>query len=334
VPEGDDTSLTLVKYTCSTETYVSEVDCEIDETGKTFDLVFWNGSAWEYHSTATTDGLGRIHWTGLNPLDYWLDEQDGDWCHLASDQLSDDGNWLALYEGEETVVEVYNCDGVPGKPGKTPTKYPNTGAGPEQGSGAPAELPSFAPLAALIALIAIGRLSLPVRLRSLLRPYRDTHREALGTARPARRPSDRKRADTHSTPPRRGSTQGAPLRGGHRSGPYETCIPEGRMPHTLTRRRIAALLTLPIGGTALVRSGLLAQADQVIEPRDANPPDGTSASLCLPATPDAEGDVDECPRGPVPVNLRIEAIGVEAPVEILETVGGVMQQPSDEAHVA
>jgi LPXTG-site transpeptidase (sortase) family protein len=36
----------------------------------------------------------------------------------------------------------------------------------------------------------------------------------------------------------------------------------------------------------------------------------------------------------VPVQLVIEAIGVEAPVEILETVGGVMQQPSDEAHVA
>lgn len=127
VPEGDDTSLTLVKYTCSTKTYVSDVDCEIDETGKTFDLVFWNGSAWEYLSTAATDGLGRIHWAGLNPRDYWLDEQGGDWCHLESEQLSDDGNWLALDEGEETVVKVYNCDGVPGQPGETPTKYPNTG---------------------------------------------------------------------------------------------------------------------------------------------------------------------------------------------------------------
>ncbi len=130
VPEGNDTSLTLVKYTCATVTYVSDVDCQIDETGQTFDLVFWNGAAWEYHSTATTDGLGRIHWTGLNPLDYWLDEQAGDWCHLASEQLSDDGNRLALYEGEETVVEVYNCDGVPGQPGETPTRYPNTGVPP------------------------------------------------------------------------------------------------------------------------------------------------------------------------------------------------------------
>lgn len=127
VPEGNDASLTLVKYTCSTQTYISDVDCQIDETAKTFDLVFWNGAAWEYHSTATTDSQGRTHWTGLNPLDYWLDEQGGDWCHLASEQLSDDGNWLALDEGEEAVVTVYNCDGVPGKPGEILTKYPNTG---------------------------------------------------------------------------------------------------------------------------------------------------------------------------------------------------------------
>jgi sortase (surface protein transpeptidase) len=101
------------------------------------------------------------------------------------------------------------------------------------------------------------------------------------------------------------------------------------MTQTLTRRKLAALLTLPLGGTALARSGILAQADQVIEPID-----GTPTSLCLPATPDLEGAVDACARGPVPAGLRIDAIGVEAPVEVLETVGGVMQQPSDEAHVA
>ncbi|MDQ3442221.1 MAG: class F sortase, partial [Chloroflexota bacterium] len=111
-------------------------------------------------------------------------------------------------------------------------------------------------------------------------------------------------------------------------------FPEDSMTHTLTRRKLAALLTLPLGGTALVRSGLLAQADQVIEPRDGTPSGGTPTSLCLPATPGAGGDADACPRGPVPVTLVIAAIGVEAPVEILETVGGVMQQPRDETHVA
>src|SRR5690606_3908717 len=33
VPDQDDTSLTVIKYTCSTATYVSEVDCEIEESG-------------------------------------------------------------------------------------------------------------------------------------------------------------------------------------------------------------------------------------------------------------------------------------------------------------
>lgn len=132
VPEGDDTSLTLVKYTCSTKTFVSEVDCQIDESGKTFDLVFWNGAAWEYHSTATADGQGRIHWPALTLLEYWLDEQEGDWCHIASEQLSGNGDWIDVYEGQETVVEIYNCDGVPGKPGATPAKYPNTGMPPAE----------------------------------------------------------------------------------------------------------------------------------------------------------------------------------------------------------
>src|SRR5688500_7815755 len=103
------------------------------------------------------------------------------------------------------------------------------------------------------------------------------------------------------------------------------------MTYALNRRKFAALLAIPIGGTALIRSGILAQGDQTIEPIEGTPA-GTPASLCLPATPGAEGE-DECVRGPVPVTLQIEVIGVDAPVEILETVGGVMQQPSDEAHV-
>ncbi len=133
------------------------------------------------------------------------------------------------------------------------------------------------------------------------------------------------------------------------------------MTPTLSRRKLAALLTIPLGGTALIRSGILAQADQTIEPIDGTPAGGTPTSLCLPATPTGEGNgqgegegtgegsgqgdgqgdqdestsaEDECVRGPVPVNLQIPVIEVDAPVEILETVGGVMQQPSDEAHVA
>ncbi len=102
------------------------------------------------------------------------------------------------------------------------------------------------------------------------------------------------------------------------------------MTHTFSRRRLAAL-GLPLLGTSLLGRAIRAQGEQVIEP-DAATPSGTPASLCLP--PQEGDDPDECRRGPVPVQLRIAAIGVDAPVEILETVAGVMQQPSDEVHVA
>ncbi len=279
--------ITVYKYDCSTPEYTSDIDCEVYEDGKTFDLVMWDGNSWEYADTRTTDGAGKVMWINVDPGEYWLDEEGGDWCRIESEQMSDDGNWINVYDDQETVITVYNCGSKPpGTPGKTPTKYPNTGTGPEQGPGTPIELPAFAPLAGLLALLV-------------------THRT--------------RRVASHSV--------GEDLVS---SRPF----PEDSMTHTLTRRKLAALLTLPLGGTALVRSGLLAQADQVIEPRDGTPSGGTPTSLCLPATPGAGGDADACPRGPVPVTLVIAAIGVEAPVEILETVGGVMQQPRDETHVA
>lgn len=160
VPEYDEGRLTVYKYACSTQTYTSDVDCEVYEDGKTFDLVMWNGDEWEYADTGTTDGGGMTTWGGIDPGEYWLDEQDGEWCHMKSEQLSDDGNWINVDDGQETIVTVYNCSSDPGdkgKPGKTPTKYPNTGLGPDQGPGSPAELPAFATLARLLALLATHR---------------------------------------------------------------------------------------------------------------------------------------------------------------------------------
>ena len=130
VPRYERGRLTVYKYACSTRTWVSDVDCEIYEDGKTFDLVVWNGEAWEYHSTGTTDGVGQYTWVDLTPGEYWLDEHDTDWCRMTSDQISADGNWLNVADQQDTVVKVYNCTGEPGKPGKTPTKYPNTGVPP------------------------------------------------------------------------------------------------------------------------------------------------------------------------------------------------------------
>lgn len=306
--------LTVYKYDCGTATYESDVDCETHEGGKAFDLVYWDGDSWEYADTKTTDGAGKIMWVNVDPGEYWLDEHDGDWCRIASKQMSDDGNWINVYEDQETVVTVYNCGTKPpGTPDKTPTKYPDTGVGSEGPPDAPTELPALAPLAGLLALLATRR----TRTVADAVTCDPSHVGAAPVAaRVTRRSPETKRADT-------------------RVGPYQARpTPEDPMNRTLSRRKLAALLTLPLGGTALVRSGLLAQGDRVIEPLDGTPPGGTPASLCLPATPEAEADPDACLRGPVPVTLVIESIGVEAPVEILETVGGVMQQPSDEVHVA
>ncbi len=114
---------------------MTTVDCEIFEDGQTFDLVWWNGEAWECHSTQATDGVGRTTFVDLTPGEYWLDEHDREWCGMTSDEISDDGNWLNVSDGGETVVEIYNCGGEPGaqgKPGETPTKYPNTGVPPNE----------------------------------------------------------------------------------------------------------------------------------------------------------------------------------------------------------
>ena len=127
VPEDPYGTVTVIKFTCATTTFVAEVDCEIYEGGQTFDLAQWTGSAWQVIATNTTDGFGRYSWYGLEPGEYWVAEVGQDWCRMTSPNLSDDGNWLNVDENSETVVKVYNCTGTPGKPGKTPTKYPNTG---------------------------------------------------------------------------------------------------------------------------------------------------------------------------------------------------------------
>jgi len=135
VPEPEDGGLTVIKYACSTRTFVSEVDCEIHEHGQAFDLLQWNAtrSAWTTIDTATTDGFGEITWTSLPAAKYWLDEPGTDWCHIASTRLEPDGDipFFTVVDGEETVVKVYNC-GIPTTT-TTPDKYPNTGV-PSAGS--------------------------------------------------------------------------------------------------------------------------------------------------------------------------------------------------------
>lgn len=96
------------------------------------------------------------------------------------------------------------------------------------------------------------------------------------------------------------------------------------MTRQYTRRQLAVALGLPLAGSIALGPSTLAQGGT---------PVATPDRLCLPATPVAGGESD-CVRGAVPATLRIDAIGVDAPVEVLEVVGGVMQQPTDEVHVA
>jgi hypothetical protein len=133
VPEPDGGSLIVIKYTCATETFISKVECEIEEDGVTFDLLYWNPGTgqWDVIDTEVTDGFGRITWLPLDAGDYSLEEQGGDWCHLETSPVFGPGDGFSITDGNETVVEVYNCDGTPGIPGETPTKYPNTGV-PQQ----------------------------------------------------------------------------------------------------------------------------------------------------------------------------------------------------------
>jgi sortase (surface protein transpeptidase) len=265
VPGYDDGRLTVIKYQCATMTYTSDIDCEIYEGGQAFDLLAWNGSGWDDRATLATDGVGQATFTGLAPGDYWLEEHDGEWCHIASERLSGDGDSIAVAQGEETVVRVYNCSGDPGdagKPGKIPTKYPNTGVSPAGSDfGSPAELSAPGAIGGLLSLLA---------------PFR-----------------------------------------------------RNVMPRSYTRRQALTGIGLPLAGSLMFGRPVLAQG----EGPDATPSSAIPDRLCLPATPTAGGEA-ACERGPVPATLRIDAIGVDAPVEVLEVVGGVMQQPTDEVHVA
>lgn len=132
VPEPEAGSITLFKYTCATETFISEVDCQIEEDGVTFDLLVYNeGTAtWDLVDTQETDGFGQIHWTDLNSGEYQVAEHGAEWCHLAIEPEEDSPGVARVVVGTTFEFHVYNCDGTPGEPGDTPTKYPNTGFPP------------------------------------------------------------------------------------------------------------------------------------------------------------------------------------------------------------
>ena len=306
VPEYENGKITLVKYLCATKTFKSEVDCQIYEDGAEFDLT----SGGTVVDTKTTDDFGKIIWIDIEPGDYWLDEKDNEWCAIGSTQLSADKESFAVERGEETIVKVYNCtsSATPGgKTGKQPTKYPNTGIGPvtDGGGAGPSELPAVAPLLGLGLLFT--------RLRSL-------------SSGAARRVSRAREAGTSRM----------------------------RLPHLVAMGAALPLIALLTFGPVMAQTGTPGAEDS----EGAGTP---TAQLCLPAaagTPDAgddlaeptesadiaivddagddegEAEEDTCVRGAVPARIAIEAIDVDAEVEILETVAGVMEEPTGAEDVA
>ncbi|CAN5745850.1 hypothetical protein BH23CHL3_BH23CHL3_06970 [soil metagenome] len=122
--------MTVYKYICWTPSYVSDVDCEVFEDGKAFDLEIWNGANWVGVVSGTTNAAGQLTWINLDAGTYRLTEDNGTPCRIESNMLDGDGN-LVVQQNAGTIVKVYNCSTTPPVPGgKMPTKYPNTGVEP------------------------------------------------------------------------------------------------------------------------------------------------------------------------------------------------------------
>lgn len=302
--------VTVTKYWCTTPAYVSEVDCQIYEEGITFDLLVADGAGWDVYDTKTTDGAGKIIWQNLEPGSYWLDEKDQNWCALYASTMKSGKESFAVNENEETIVKVYNCEiETPPSGKKPPAKYPNTGVGPsDDGSGSdPVALPSFAPLLGLV-VITLRRLraaSLTGRRWStggrgwLASGLAIVPLVALLAIGPAIAQDSDDDDDAGATPD------------------LELCLPDD--------------------GTSESRSsegdgnGAGDSEDQNDETSVEDDPNIAIATEdgSLTGPEGSHDDTDACVRGEVPARIEIEAIGVDAGIEILETVGGEMQQPTD-----
>ena len=113
----------------------------------------------------------------------------------------------------------------------------------------------------------------------------------------------------------------------------------------MNRRRVVAGAGLVTAGAAATALPLLNA--QELQPLDSTPAPGTPAPedfWCATPTastpdaliePDAEGTptYDPCNRGAIPIQMRIPIIEVDAPMEYLEIIDGLMQQPTGDTHI-
>ena len=310
VPQPNDGWVTVYKYWCTTKTYKSDVDCQIYEEGVQFELWQHSGSK---VSSGTTNGVGKLSFYGLDQGNYDLKEPYWKWCAIDIGKKGPDDS-IAVQSGQETVVKVYNCDlpdkpggsgdpGKPGKPGnpniptkpapKQPTKYPNTGVNPEAFS-----LPStgVGPMTdstgnTIIALLAGMALVLVVAGLAIGRQTSDP------------------------VPP-------APETTGRR-------VSLRRRPAVLAASALAVIAPAWVAaqGNNPPPAGDDDDAGDGSDPVAAGTPTVPACRVDIPdgATPEAD---EECIRGEVPKHIAIEAIGVDADIEIQEIIDGALQDPT------
>jgi LPXTG-site transpeptidase (sortase) family protein len=126
VPKAEHSTITVVKYACSTNTFISQDYCQLYESGAGFDLSAYGNNGWSYVNSGYTNASGVLVFGGLQNGIYQVDELDGSWCYATADYT--DAQGYLLVDNADVTVWVYNCGIVPPKP--TPDKYPNTGVAP------------------------------------------------------------------------------------------------------------------------------------------------------------------------------------------------------------
>ena len=138
VPKADHSTITVVKYACSTKTFVSADYCQLYEGGAGFELSAYGNNGWSSVNSGYTNAGGVLVFSGLQNGTYQIDELDASWCYATADYTDQQG--YLLVNDADVTVWVYNCGIVQPKP--TPVTYPNTGVAP----GASQSLPALAPV--------------------------------------------------------------------------------------------------------------------------------------------------------------------------------------------
>lgn len=147
--------LSLTKYTCTTPSYQSEIDCNYSGTGHVFTLQVAQGQTWSTIATSTTNAAGQVTFGNLQPGTYRLVEQNGTPCLIKSSVITNDG-YLGVQAGYGTTVKIFNC-GKPAPAAKTPTKFPNTGVDPNATQPTTPEPSPLLPATALLPIAAVSR---------------------------------------------------------------------------------------------------------------------------------------------------------------------------------